>query len=233
MATGGRKERCWLSTTPAVRIQGTDTYEWVCGGRFLLHRVEVTISTIQPFFLSYPPIESLMKKLSRLSFAAYILLTLTACSSDDADLAGVSDHELKEIQSAVINRFNAMIKYSEAGELENMLQYFDPSGPGSYIDGGKRFATFQDMLDEYRATWKVRGQDYGVPETKMYVLSRKFVSVTSTAMVQTTNVEGVVFRPRPWSVSTLWMRTNKGEWEIHSFHQYAADLVPVDAGVKN
>lgn len=146
-------------------------------------------------------------------------------------MAGLSDPELKEIQSAVINRFNAMIKYAEAGELENMLQYFDPSGPGSYIDGGKRFATLDDMLVEYRAGWKVKSQDYGIPETKMYVLSRKFVSVTSTAVIQTTNREGVVFRPRPWAVSTLWMRNN-GEWQIHSFHQYAADPVPVDAEEK-
>lgn len=173
-----------------------------------------------------------MRKLSQLSLTTSILLILAACSSDEADLAGLSDPELKEIQSAVINRFNAMIKYAEAGELENMLQYFDPAGPGSYIDGGKRFATFQDMVDEYRATWQIKKQDYGIPETKVSVLSRKFVSITSTAVVQTTSREGVVFRPRPWSVSTLWIRKDDGEWQIHSFHQYAADPVPADPAVK-
>ena len=29
------------STTPAIRISGTDIHEWVCDGKFLLHRVEV------------------------------------------------------------------------------------------------------------------------------------------------------------------------------------------------
>jgi hypothetical protein len=173
-----------------------------------------------------------MKKTFRLSLTASIFLILTACVSDEADIADISDPELKEIQSAVINRFNAMIKYAEAGELENMLQYFDPSGPGSYIDGGKRFPTFQDMVDEYRATWQIKKQDYGIPETKMSVLSRKFVSITSTAVVQTTSREGIVFRPRPWSVSTLWIRNDDDEWQVHSFHQYAADPVPADASSK-
>ena len=28
-------------TTPAMKIKGTDIYEWVCEGKFLLHRVDV------------------------------------------------------------------------------------------------------------------------------------------------------------------------------------------------
>lgn len=28
---------------PPIRISGTDQYEWVCGGRFLLHRVDVRV----------------------------------------------------------------------------------------------------------------------------------------------------------------------------------------------
>ena len=31
------------STTPLIRINGTDTYEWVCDGKFLLHKVDVSM----------------------------------------------------------------------------------------------------------------------------------------------------------------------------------------------
>jgi hypothetical protein len=148
------------------------------------------------------------------------------CSKVHDERSVVSEEETKAITSAVINRFNEMIKYSEAGELENVLKYFDPEAEGSYIDGGTRYASFQDMADSYRATWKVLKQDYGVPGTKVIVLSSGFVLVTATSVLNTTHSGDVVFRPRPWSVTTLWHR--KGDdWFVHSFHQFTGELVKV------
>lgn len=33
-------------TEPAITIEGTDAYEWVAGGRFLLHRVDVRMGEV-------------------------------------------------------------------------------------------------------------------------------------------------------------------------------------------
>lgn len=159
--------------------------------------------------------------------AFLISLCLMGCSDSGPDIPGVSEKHRKEIESAVINRFNAMMKYSEAGELENVLMHFNPSGPGSYIDNGTQYPSLQDMIDNYRAVWKVKKQDYGTPLTKVYVLSRDFVLVTSSSTLNTVSRDGVTFQPRPWSVSTLWNFTDK-QWLIHSFHQYAADPRPVE-----
>ena len=168
--------------------------------------MEKALSTVIPFLIS---------------------LYLVACSDSSPDVPGVSDKQRKEMESAVINRFNAMIKYSEAGELENVLMHFDPSGPGSYIDNGTQYPSLQDMVDNYRAIWKVQKQDYGIPETKLHVLSRDFVLVTSSSTLNTISRDNVTFQPRPWSVSTLWTYKD-GQWLIHSFHQYAADPKPVE-----
>src|SRR5687768_12969567 len=157
-----------------------------------------------------------MKYLFCLLFFGYSV-SLTSCSGPGHPPSPVTEEQRKQIESAVINRFNAMIKYAEAGELENILMHFDPSGPGSYIDGGIRYATFQDMVDNYRAIWKVKNQDYGIPVTKMYVLSTNAVLVTSSSTLNTTNREGVTYQPRPWSVTTLWVLKD-GQWLIHSFH---------------
>ncbi|MEX2232545.1 MAG: hypothetical protein WD824_10315 [Cyclobacteriaceae bacterium] len=154
-------------------------------------------------------------------------MLLLCCSQTEEDITNLTTGELNEIRSAVINRFNAMIKYAEAGELENILSHFDASGNGSHIDGGTRYATFQDMVDSFRANWKIKNQDYGIPDTKMFVLSPIFVTVTSTSIINTTSREGIVYKPRPWSVTTLWMLKD-GEWKIHSFHQFTADPVPVE-----
>lgn len=108
-----------------------------------------------------------------------------------------------------------------------MLTHFDASGPGTYIDNGTQYTSLQDMMDNYRATWKIKKQDYGVPETKVHVLSPDFVLVTSSATLNTTSREGITFQPRPWSVSTLWT-LKEGEWLIHSFHQHGGDLKPVE-----
>lgn len=159
--------------------------------------------------------------------AFLISLSLIGCSDSGPDIPGVSEKQRSEIQSAVINRFNAMMKYSEAGELENVLMHFDPSGPGSYIDNGTQYPSLQDMIDNYRAVWKVQKQDYGIPLTKVYVLSRDFVLVTSLSTLNTISRDNVTFQPRPWSVSTLWTHKD-GQWLIHSFHQYAADPKPVE-----
>ena len=105
--------------------------------------------------------------------------------------------------------------------------HFDPSGPGSYIDNGTQYTTLQDMIDNYRATWKVQKQDYGIPLTKLYVLSRDFVLATSSSTLNTVSRDNVTFQPRPWSISTLWIYKD-GQWLIHSFHQYAADPKPVE-----
>ena len=167
-----------------------------------------------------------MKYLFCLFFSAYCLL-LTSCSGPGDHPAPVSEEQRKEIESAVINRFNAMIMYAEAGELENILMHFEPSGPGSYIEGGTRYAALQDMMLNHRATWKVRKQDYGIPVTKVHVLSPDYALVTSSSTLNTTTRENVVFQPRPWSVTTLWMLKD-GQWFIHSFHQYEGEAKPVD-----
>lgn len=167
-----------------------------------------------------------MKYLFCLLFSAYFL-SLTSCSGPGHDPTPVSEGQRKEIESAVINRFNAMIMYAEAGELENILMHFEPSGPGSYIEGGTRHAGLPDMMLNYRATWKVRKQDYGIPVTKVHVLSPEYALVTSSSTLNTTTRENVVFQPRPWSVTTLWMLKD-GQWFIHSFHQYEGEARPVE-----
>lgn len=166
--------------------------------------------------------------MTRLSSGSLAVVFLISCAcGDSAEVSDLGEKQRKEIESAVINRFNAMMKYSEAGELENILMHFDPSGPGSYIDGGIRYNTYQDMVDNYRAVWKIRRQDYGIPVTKMYVLSSNAVLVTSSASLNTTNRDGIVFQPRPWTVTTLWTLKG-GTWLIHSFHQFEGELKPVE-----
>lgn len=157
------------------------------------------------------------------SLTCLAVLMLASCSPAQESAEEIPESERKEITSAVINRFNAMIKYSEAGELENVLKHFDPSGPGSYIERGSRYASLQDMIDNYRATWKVKSQDYGVPDTKVYVLSRNFALVTSSSTLTTTTRDGVAFLPRPWAISTLWT-FKEGQWLIHSVHQFDGEM---------
>ena len=169
---------------------------------------------------------SVMKNFFHLSLAILAILSVS-CSEADRHPSDLPEPQRKRIESAVINRFNALTKYAEAGELENMLTYFDASGPGSYIDGSIRYASFQDMVDSYRASWRVRKQDYGIPETRIYVLSPDFALVTSTATVQTTSRDGIEFQPRPSAVSTLWRLTD-GQWLIHSFQQFLPAPVPVE-----
>lgn len=160
-------------------------------------------------------------------FHLFACLMFQDCSNPPEERSRISENETKEITSAVINRFNEMIKYSEAGELENVLKYFDAEADGSYIDGGTRYASFQEMADSYRAGWKVLKQDYGIPDTKVVVLSSEFALVTATSVLNTTHSGTVVFRPRPWSITTLWHR--KGDqWLVHSLHQFSGDLVPLE-----
>jgi len=175
----------------------------------------------------------LLKLFSSWIHIAFPIATLFfVCSCENApDASGLSSRERKEIESAVINRYNAMIKYAEAGDLESIFSHFDPAETGSLIEGGTRFPTLQDMMDNFRPTWKIKSQDYGIPDTKIFVLSPKFVYVSSTSIVRSTTREGINFRPRPWSVSTIWTLKD-GEWFIHSFHQFAADPVPEEAEVK-
>jgi hypothetical protein len=151
-----------------------------------------------------------------------LLFLLASCSADPSSL---SDQQRKQIQSNVINRFNAMIKYAEAGELENVLLYFDDASPGSYIDGGTRYQTLTDMMVDFRATWKIKIQDYGVPDTKIHILSPEFVAITATSILRTTHRDGVTFQPRQWALTTLWV-CKDGDWLIHSFHQFSADPKP-------
>lgn len=136
----------------------------------------------------------------------------------------MEETERAEIQSAVMNRFNEMIKYAEAGDLENLLTYFDPSSPGSYIDGAVRYATFEEMAGAWRASWRVGKQDFGIPDTRILILSSRFVLVTSVSTLTTVNKDGVAFQPRPWSVTTLWQLT-EGRWQVHSCHQFAGEAV--------
>lgn len=166
-----------------------------------------------------------MKKI--LLFIQFIALALSGCSGSDSADSSVTKSDKKEITSAVINRFNAMIKYSEAGELENILMHFDPSGPGTYIDNGVQYSSLDDMLVNYRATWKIQRQDYGIPVTKVYVLSSDFALVTSSSTIVTTLRDGVTFQPRRWSITTLWTRKDD-QWLIHSFDQYLGEGVPVE-----
>ena len=160
------------------------------------------------------------------------LVSLAACSKGPNGNAHLTESEERVIKSSVINRFNAMIKYSEAGELENVLMHFDPAGGGSYIDRVTRYATLQDMIDNYRATWKIKSQDYGIPHTEVHVLSREFVLVTSSSTLNTTNRDGVTFQPRPWTITTLWTLKD-GEWLIHSFDQFDGELAPVEAVISD
>lgn len=155
------------------------------------------------------------------------IILLAACSGSEGDVSGLTEKERKQIESDVINRFNAMIKYSEAGELENIISHFDPAGPGSYIDEGKRYASLDEMLGLYRATWKVKSQSYGIPDTRVYVLSPRFAMVTSSSTLNTIDREGVVFHPRPWAITTLWT-LNDGEWQIHSFQQFSGKAEPIE-----
>ena len=160
-------------------------------------------------------------------FLFSLLVSLTGCTDKGQDVSGLTEEELKQIRSDVINRFHAMIKYSEAGELENVLSHFDPGGPGIYIDGPVRYASLDEMFLNLRATWKVRKQDYGIPDTRVFVLSRAYVLVSSSSTLNTTHVDGTVFQPRPWSLSTLWIQQD-GQWVIHSFHQSSGELRPVE-----
>jgi hypothetical protein len=155
------------------------------------------------------------------SLLALVLLT-GGCSQSVRNGAGIDEKEKKEIQSAVINRFNGLMKYAEAGELENVLMHFDSAGPGSYIDGGMRFQTLQEMVDYYRANWRVEKQDFGIPDTKMFVLSPQMVLVSSTATLHTTLRGGIQYQPRPWSVTTLW-KWKGDQWQIHSWHQFSGE----------
>lgn len=136
----------------------------------------------------------------------------------------MEEGERIEIQSAVINRFNEMIKYAEAGDLERLLTYFDPSSGGSYIDGAARYATFDEMAGAWRASWKIAKQDFGIPDTKVLVLSSGFVLVTSVSTLTTINRDGVVFQPRAWSITTLW-QLKGGRWQVHSCHQFTGEAV--------
>ena len=156
-----------------------------------------------------------------------VLLVFAGCSDQDRRDSDVAESEREEITSAVINRFNAMIKYSEAGELENIFMHFDPDGPGTYIDNGLQYASLEDMLVNYRATWKVLKQEYGIPVTKVYVLSADFALVTSSSTIVTTLRDGVTFEPRRWALTTLWTLKDD-QWVIHSFDQFLGEGVPVE-----
>jgi hypothetical protein len=83
------------------------------------------------------------------------------------------------------------------------------------------------MADTWRATWQVQKQDYGVPDTKVVILSPSLAMVSANSTLNTTNKYDVVFRPRPWSVTTLW-QCAEGQWRIHSLHQYSGELVRVN-----
>lgn len=160
-------------------------------------------------------------------FAFLLSLLVAGCSSSGDDISNLGEGQQREIRSAVINRFNAMMKYAEAGELENVLMHFDSAGPGSYIDGGTRFQTLQEMVDYYRANWRVEKQDFGIPDTKMFVLSPGMVLVSATATLHTTLRGGIQYQPRPWSVTTLWKWSND-QWQIHSWHQFSGEPKPVE-----
>lgn len=154
---------------------------------------------------------------------------LAACDDPADDGSPLTERERKKLHSEVINRFHAMIKYAEAGELDNILMHFDPAGGGVYIDGLTRYKNLDDMMVNLRATWKVGKQDYGIPETQVVVVSRQYAWVASSSTLNTANRDGTVFQPRPWSLSTLWVKKD-GEWFIHSFHQSAGDLKAVEGG---
>lgn len=156
-----------------------------------------------------------------------LVSSLTGCSDHERELTGLTEEQRRKIQSDVINRFHAMIKYSEAGELENILSHFDPASPGIYIDGVTRYASLDEMMLNYRATWKVARQDYGIPDTKVFVLSPVYVLISSSSTLTTTSRDGTAFQPRQWSLSTLWVLKD-GQWLIHSFHQNSGELKPVE-----
>lgn len=156
-----------------------------------------------------------------------LVSSLTGCSDPDLALTGLTEDQRKKIHSEVINRYHAMIKYSEAGDLENILSHFEPSGPGIYIDGNTRYSTLDDMFVNLRATWKVTKQDYGVPDTKVFVLSPVYVLISSSSTLNTTHRDGTVYQPRTWSLSTLWVLKD-GQWLIHSFHQNSDELKAVE-----
>ena len=156
-----------------------------------------------------------------------LLFFLLACSSCSTDVDSDAPSSEGQIRSDVINRFHGMIKYAEAGELENFLSYFDPAGPGSYVDGNHRYTSFDEMAGEWRATWKVLKQDFGEPVTDVQILSDRFVLIVSSSAVATRHRDGVSFQPRPWSVSILWHKRD-GEWLIHSFHQASGALVAIE-----
>lgn len=159
-----------------------------------------------------------------------VLLSLVSACSDRSDAGrGLTRDERRTVESEVINRFHGMIKYAEAGELENILMYFAPSGPGTYVDGGIRHPSLEEMMVHYRGVWTVKSQDYGVPDTRVYVVNRDFALITSSSTLRTVNREGVEFQPRPWSVTMLWTRID-GEWFVHSFQQYEGELKPVEQG---
>ena len=166
---------------------------------------------------------------SSFAFLLFSILVsnLTGCSDTELEMAGVTEPQRRRIQSDVINRYHAVIKYSEAGELENMLTYFDPEGPGIYIDGTTRYTSLDDMMVNSRATWKVAKQDYGIPVTMTFVLSPVYVLVNSSSTLTTTYRDGTAFEPRPWSLSTLWLLKD-GQWLIHSFHQNSGEMKKVE-----
>lgn len=165
------------------------------------------------------------------SFAFFLFSLLvsvvTGCGDADQEATGLTEEQRKQIESDVINRFHAMIKYTEAGELENILEHFDPSGPGIYIEGTTRYTSLEEMLVHLRATWKIKTQDYGVPDTKVFVLSPTFTLVSASSTINTTNRDGTVFQPRQWTLSTLWLLRD-GQWLIHSFHQASGEMKPVE-----
>ncbi len=152
---------------------------------------------------------------------------LVSCSQPVQDTSKLDDQRIKEIESEVMKKFNELVMYAEAGDLEKALTLFDHSGQGSYIDGPRLYKSFQEVLYSYRANWDFVKQDFGNPETKIIVLSPSIALVSSASNVSSVNKSGISFKPSPWSMSSIWILKD-GKWQIHSYHQFISEGIPED-----
>ena len=197
-----------------------------------------TLANAKDIFLIHTtPTLGIMKKTQRvqnsnpqfcIKFLSLIFgFILLSCSQPAQDASRLDDNRIKEIESAVLKKFDELVTHAEAGDIEKVFSMFDQSGQGNYIDGPWRYRSFQDLLDNYRANWDVVNQDFGQPDVKVIVLSPNFALISSTSNVSSTSKSGKSYKPSPWSMSSIWILKD-GQWQIHSFHQFSSERRPED-----
>ena len=164
-------------------------------------------------------------------FLTFLLGFFLVSCSNHKDAAKLDDKTINEIETAISQRFDELIRYASTGDINNALMMFDQSGAGSYIDGYTRYKSLQDVLDTYRANWTVAKQDFGNLATKVIVLSPEFALASSTSNVSWTDTSGISYKPREWSFTSIWVLKD-GKWQIHSYHQQTSPSISEAAKTK-